>query len=105
MFSSSLCLIFIVSALLRFSLAYGKDAKGNGILGYPITYYFFHNTQDTAADLNGAPTIANSIFAVYELGFAIITAALVTISLAGKLTSKIQIFEFDSYSTFLFRPC
>eukprot|EP01040_Poterioochromonas_malhamensis_P009721 gene9721-10561_t len=78
-------LITFLWILFSFSLAYGKDAKGNGIIGYPITYYFFHNTFDTTAALNNAGTIANSIFAVYELGFAIITAALVTISLAGRV--------------------
>ncbi len=84
----------------RFSLAYGKDAKGNGIIGYPITYYFFHNTFDTTAALNNAGTIANSIFAVYELGFAIITAALVTISLAGKRFVEFEKFKFVTVVSF-----
>lgn len=78
-------LITFLWILFSFSLAYGKDAKNNGILGYPITYYFFHNTFDQSAALNGAPDLANSIFAVYELGFALVTAGLVTISLAERV--------------------
>lgn len=71
--------------LWSFSLAYGQDAKSNGILGYPATYYFFHNTFDTSAVLNGSPYVSNSIFAVYELGFALITATFISISLAGRV--------------------
>jgi Amt family ammonium transporter len=73
------------SSFYSFSLAYGKDAKDNGIIGYPGTYYFFHNTWDLNASHNGAPGISNSIFAVYELGFALVTAGLITISLAGRV--------------------
>jgi Amt family ammonium transporter len=70
----------------RFSLSYGKDAKGNGILGYPLTYYMFKNTwpQDSAA-LNGASLIPNSIFAVYELGFALVTPTIIAASLSGRV--------------------
>jgi len=69
--------------LFSFSLTYGQDAKENGIMGYPLTYYFFTNTQNQASPLNG--DLANNIFAVYELGFALVTATLVTISLAGRV--------------------
>jgi len=71
--------------LWSFSLAYGKDAKANGVMGYPSTYYFFHDTFDQSAGLNGVPGLANSIYAVYELGFALVTATLVSISLAGRV--------------------
>jgi len=78
-------LIVFLWILFSFSLAYGKDAHGNGILGYPQTYYFYHNTFNTNAALNNAGNITNSIFSVYELGFALVTATLVTISLAGRV--------------------
>jgi Amt family ammonium transporter len=78
-------LITFLWILFSFSLAYGKDAKDNGIIGYPGTYYFFHDTWNFNAAANGAGNIANSIFAVYELGFALVTAGLVTISLAGRV--------------------
>jgi len=71
--------------LFSFSLTYGKDAKQNGIMGYPATYYFFINTEDNAAFLNDNPALPNNIFAVYELGFALVTATLITISLAGRV--------------------
>jgi Amt family ammonium transporter len=78
-------LITFLWILFSFSLAYGEDAKGNGIIGFPKTYYFFDNTFDKNASANGAGEITNSIFAVYELGFALVTATLVTISLAGRV--------------------
>ena len=66
-------------------MGYGKDAKGNGVMGYPATFYFFADTFDKSAELNGVDSISNSIFAVYELGFALVTAALVTVSVAGRV--------------------
>jgi len=79
-------MITFLWVLFTFSLSYGKDAKGNGILGYPLTYYMFKNTwpQDSAA-LNGASLIPNSIFAVYELGFALVTPTIIAASLSGRV--------------------
>jgi Amt family ammonium transporter len=72
--------------LFTFSLAYGKDAKSNGLMGYPATYYMFKNTwPNQDASLNGAPLIPNNIFSVYELGFALVTPTLIAASLAGRV--------------------
>lgn len=79
-------MITFLWVLFTFSLSYGQDAKGNGILGYPLTYYMFKNTwpQDSAA-LNDASLIPNSIFAVYELGFALVTPTIIAASLSGRV--------------------
>lgn len=71
--------------LLTFSLCYGKDAHANGIIGLPITYHMFKQTTNTAAMYAGAPTVPASIFAVYELGFALLTPAIIVSSLGGRL--------------------
>jgi ammonium transporter, Amt family len=78
-------LVTFLWILWSFSLTYGEDAKGNGIIGYPLTYYFYTSTFNTNAALNNAANITTSIFSVYELGFALVTATLVTISLAGRV--------------------
>lgn len=66
-------------------MVYGKDAKGNGVLGYPGTFYMFHDTTGESAAMNGAANIPNSIFAVFELGFALLSAGIVTSSVAGRI--------------------
>jgi Amt family ammonium transporter len=45
----------------------------------------FYATWEDNASQNGASTITNSIFAVYELSFALVTATLITASLAGRV--------------------
>ena len=55
-----------------FSLVWGEDAKGNGVLGYPLTYHMFKN-------------LSNPIYAVFELGFALLSAGIVTASVAGRI--------------------
>ena len=71
--------------LFTFSLAYGKDAHKNGIIGLPITYHMFKGTTGETAALDYAWTIPASIFAVYELGFALVTPAIIISSLGGRL--------------------
>ena len=43
----------------------------------------FSDTYGQAASFAGADTIPRSIFAVYELGFALVTAAIIASSLTG----------------------
>lgn len=78
-------LVTFLWIIFTFSLSYGKDVHGNGIMGYPYTYYMFRSTTGDNAGRNGAPTIPNSIFAVYELGFALVTPTIIAASLAGRV--------------------
>lgn len=78
-------MITFLWVLFSFSLVYGKDAKSNGILGYPGTFYMFKDTSGDSAALNNAANIPNSIFAVFELGFALLSAGIVTSSVAGRI--------------------
>jgi Amt family ammonium transporter len=70
--------------LFSFSLIYGKDAGTNGILSYPKSFYMFSNTIGETAEHNGADTIPNNIFAVFELGFALVTPTIIACSLHGR---------------------
>lgn len=65
----------------RYSLCYGEDV--GKFIGLPQTFYMFKNTYGQAATHLGASTIPSSIAAMYELGFALVTPAIIASSLAG----------------------
>lgn len=71
-----------------FSLAYGQDANGDQIMGFPKTFYMFWWTGANSAYQNGASLIPNNIFAVYELGFALVTPTIVAASVYGRVDVK-----------------
>lgn len=71
-----------------FSLAYGEDANKDQIMGFPKTFYMFWWTGANSAYQNGADTIPNNIFAVFELGFALVTPTIVAASVYGRVDVK-----------------
>lgn len=77
-------MITFLWVLFSFSLIYGKDAGRNGVLSYPRSYYMFANTINEVESWNGANTIPASIFAVFELGFALVTPTIIACSLHGR---------------------
>ena len=81
----TMSLISFVWVIFSFSLAYGKDSRDNGIYGLPKTFYMFLDTSNVNAWVNGAGQITNSIFAVYELCFALVAATIIACSVSGIL--------------------
>lgn len=69
--------------IISFSLVYAKDANGDGILGFPKYYYMFAHTVNFP-DVSLAPTIPLSIYAVFELSFALLTPTIVAAAVIGK---------------------
>lgn len=67
----------------RYSLCYGKDV--GRFISSPSTFYMFHDTYGQTASHLGASTIPSSILAVYELGFALATPAIVACALGGNV--------------------
>ncbi len=66
-----------------FSLVYGEDANGQNFLGFPSTYYMFRDVgARPATEL--APTVPCSIYAVFELCFALLTPTIVAADIIGK---------------------
>lgn len=62
---------------------YGEDANGQNFMGFPATYYMFRDVgARPAAEL--APTVPCSIYAVFELGFALLTPTIVAADIIGK---------------------
>jgi Amt family ammonium transporter len=86
----------IVSVLwvaVGFSLSFGEDVGGLGIIGNPTTFLFFKNVGN-GAPWSLAPTIPLTLFALFQLMFAIITPGLVV----GAVAERIR---FTAYTLFI----
>jgi len=93
MLQSFICMavIAVVWVVFGFSLVFG-DSIG-GIIGDPTTYFMFNGVLD-GKPWGGASTIPFTLFAMYQLKFAIITPALITGAFAERI-------KFTSYVLFI----
>ncbi len=87
----SMAVVAVLWVVFGFSLVFG-DSLG-GIIGNPMTFFMFNNVLD-GKPWGGAPTIPFTLFAIYQLKFAIITPALITGAVAGRI-------KFTSYVLFI----
>ena len=95
-----LCLIAIVWALWGFSLAFGED-KG-GIVG-GLDYIGLKDVTGAPSEIYGT-TIPFSLFMVFQMMFAIITAALITGAFAERKRFKAFVLFAVLWSTFVYSP-
>jgi ammonium transporter, Amt family len=86
MLQSFICLgvVSLLWYVVGFSLAFGDDWGGLGLVGNPKTYFMFNNVG-TAAHKTIAPGLPFVLFAAFQLKFAVITPALVTGSFAERV--------------------
>jgi hypothetical protein len=77
-------MITTIWIVITFSLVYAKDANGDQMLGYPKYYYMFANVG-SEPNPSYAPTIPFSLFAIFELCFALVSATLLVSSVLGEL--------------------
>jgi Amt family ammonium transporter len=93
MLQSFVCmgLITIIWVVFGFSMAFGTDVGGYGIIGNPGSFFMMQNTLGVAW-LGG--TIPVILFAMFQLKFAVITPALIT----GAFAERIR---FNSYLIFI----
>ncbi|RWY47342.1 ammonium transporter [Mucilaginibacter gilvus] len=93
MLQSFVCmgLITIIWVVFGFSMAFGDDVGGYGIIGNPKSFFMMQNTLGVAW-LGG--TIPVILFAMFQLKFAVITPALIT----GAFAERIR---FNSYLIFI----
>ncbi|QKJ28648.1 ammonium transporter [Mucilaginibacter mali] len=91
MLQSFVCmgLITIIWVVFGFSLAFGEDVGGMGLVGSPKSFFMMQNTTGV---LWG--TIPVILFAMFQLKFAVITPALIT----GAFAERIR---FNSYLIFI----
>lgn len=93
MLQSFICMavVAVLWVVFGFSLVFG-DSIG-GVVGNPMTYFMFDGVLD-GEPWPGAPTIPFTLFAMYQLKFAIITPALITGAVAERV-------KFTSYVLFI----
>jgi len=80
----SMGFITVLWIFIGFSLSFGEDANGSGIMGHPKTYFFFEDTGN-APHASLCPTIPLILFSMFQLMFAIITPVLISGSLAERV--------------------
>ena len=83
--------ISVLWVTVSFSLAFGESI--HGLIGNPLTFLFFHGVNSGPA-WSLAPTIPLTLFALFQLMFAIITPGLVV----GAVAERIR---FTSYILFI----
>lgn len=84
-------IISILWVVIGFSLCFGDDVGGLGIIGNPFTFPMLDNvggatyiTENTGKFVGGA-TIPLALFALFQMKFAIITPSLITGSFAERV--------------------
>ena len=80
----SMGFVTVLWILVGFSLAFGDDANGSGVMGHPKTFFMFVDTGN-APSASLCPTIPLILFSMYQLMFAIITPVLISGSLAERV--------------------
>lgn len=94
----ALGLISVFWVVVGFSLAFGDDVQGWGLIGNPATFFMFDGVTDATAALGKEGTLALAIpllvFAMFQLKFAIITPALIT----GAFAERVR---FSAYLVFM----
>jgi ammonium transporter, Amt family len=94
-------IISILWIVVGFSLAFG-DSIG-GVIGNPFSYIFF-NGVTTAPNPRIAPTIPFTLYALFQLKFAIITPALITGSFAERVRFKSYMLFICLFCIFIYAP-
>jgi Amt family ammonium transporter len=96
--------ITVLWVLVGFSLAFG-DTIG-GVIGNPSTFLFFKGVNSGAPHLQGGAdlTIPLSLFAVFQLMFAIITPGLVVGAVAERIRFTSYILFIVLFAIFVYSP-
>ncbi|TZF86409.1 ammonium transporter (plasmid) [Pedobacter sp. BS3] len=85
--------VSVLWVVVGFSLCFGKDLGGLGLIGDPSTFMFFKGVM-SGGPWSLAPTIPLALFALFQLMFAIITPGLVV----GAVAERVR---FTSYILFI----
>lgn len=95
--------ISVLWILVGFSLAFGTDVNGLGLIGDPTSFFMFQNVLD-GKPWSLAPTIPLVLFAFFQLKFAIITPALITGTFAERIRFKSYILFLVLFSLIIYAP-
>jgi Amt family ammonium transporter len=94
-------IVSILWVVVGFSLCFGKSI--NGIIGDPTTFLFFKNVA-SGAPWSLAPTIPLSLFALFQLMFAIITPGLVVGAVAERIRFTAYVLFIVLFSLLVYAP-
>ncbi|MDB5005435.1 MAG: nrgA 1 [Mucilaginibacter sp.] len=101
MLQSFVCmgLITIIWVVFGFSLAFGEDVGGWGLIGNPKSFFMMQNTL-------GVPwgTIPVILFAMFQLKFAVITPALITGAFAERIRFNSYLIFITLFIVFIYAP-
>ncbi|MDT3401409.1 ammonium transporter [Mucilaginibacter terrae] len=95
--------VTVLWIVVGFSLCFGEDVGGKGLIGDPSTFFFFQGVN-SGAPWAAAPTIPKSLFAVFQLMFAIITPGLVVGAIAERIRFTSYILFTVLFSLFVYAP-
>lgn len=93
--------ISVLWVTVSFSLAFGESI--HGLIGNPLTYLFFHGVN-SGPSWSLAPTIPLTLFALFQLMFAIITPGLVVGAVAERIRFTSYILFIVLFALFVYSP-
>ncbi len=93
--------VSVLWLVVGFSLAFGESM--GGFIGNPFTFWFFQNVS-SGAPWSLAPTIPLTLFAFFQLMFAIITPGLVVGAVAERIRFTSYILFTALFSLFVYAP-
>jgi Amt family ammonium transporter len=99
----ALGIISLVWVVIGFSLAFGDDIGGMGLIGNPLTFLMFDGVGEATHPTMSA-TIPLLVFAMFQLKFAIITPALITGSFAERVRFSAYLLFMVLFSLFIYCP-
>ncbi len=104
-FQSFICLgmLSIVWVVFGFSLCFGDDLGGLGIIGNPTTFFMFKGVG-LQPNSTFSGTIPAVVFAMFQLKFAIITPALITGSFAQRVKFSGYLIFILLFFVFIYAP-
>ncbi|WP_165071570.1 ammonium transporter [Paludisphaera rhizosphaerae] len=105
----ALGVISLLWVFVGFSLAFGNDLGGFGIIGDPRTFFMFdHNVASSVTLGEGADVMKMGIplllFSMFQLKFAIITPALITGSFAERVRFSAYLLFIVLFSLVIYSP-
>lgn len=103
MLQSFICMavVAVLWVVFGFSLVFGESL--GGVIGNPMTYFMFDGVVD-GRPWAGAPTIPFTLFAMYQLKFAIITPALITGAVAERIKFTSYVLFICLFFVFIYAP-
>ncbi|MDG3003749.1 ammonium transporter [Paludisphaera mucosa] len=105
----ALGVISLLWVFVGFSLAFGEDVGGYGIIGDPRTFFMFDNVTTGSVVLGSGNDVQKMaipllLFSMFQLKFAIITPALITGSFAERVRFSAYLLFIVLFSLFIYSP-